>query len=202
MRILFITIIFFLINLTSISQIDSINNKIYEFINNAGIIETEGDTYLHKNGSADRLLNGYGSLDFDFKQCMFIDKRYYFDTVFWEINLNQEDKNYIVAQILELKYFKWEKERINKDIKLISGKETKKYSRKAMKFCKGNLDSKQFSFKTVIRYSAPVFNRKHNIALVYTSLYSGPESAWWGIYIFLLISGNWICIGNDTIGMS
>ena len=199
---LFFTIIIFTVSLTSFSQIDSTKYRIYEFINSIDHFETKGSTYLEENASPFRLLNRNDSLDFDYKNCMFIIDEYLSDTLFWKKNFNQEDKEYMIDQIRQLMQFKWEKGKIIKDIKLISKKDARKYSRKVLKYWNKDSKTNDFTFKFLIEYSAPIFNKKHTLALVYSSTYSGPLSASWGIDVYFLIDGKWICIGHDLKGMS
>ncbi len=202
MKALYLTIIVFSFTLTTFSQIDSTIYRIYDFINSIDRIETKAETYLKENGSPKYLLKGKDALDFDHRHCMFLDGSFYSDTIFWNENLNQEDKEYMISQIHELKKFKWEKDRVKKDLKLITKSEVKKYSRNAMKHWEGKSEVNDFSFKMLIGYSAPVFNKNHNLALVYSSTYSGPLSASWEIDIYLLKDGKWIYIGHDPKGMS
>ena len=205
MRKLKIIFIFCTLTFNSISQIESTRLRIYEFINSIYLIEIEGDTYLNENGSPKGLLNSTDSLDFNYMHCMYIDDQYY-KPEFWETNLTRTDKDYMLVQINELRKFKWNKERINQKVNLILTRNARKYSKSVIKsenkYWKGKTEVNEIPFKMLIRYSAPIFNKKHNIALVYSSTYSGPLSASWGIKIYLLKSGEWIEIGYDPKGIS
>jgi hypothetical protein len=64
------------------------------------------------------------------------------------------------------------------------------------------IHNKGYPLKSIQTYSVPVFNYSGNIALIYFSEYSGPESASWQIMIYLKIEEKWVLIGSDLLGMS
>ncbi|MFC0878904.1 hypothetical protein ACE01N_20085 [Saccharicrinis sp. FJH2] len=187
----FILIIVIFVSKISVGQ--SLNYRIEFFINQ---ILTDGSSQIiTKNGSTeiyDLFINKQNG--FDYKRCLFIDNKYYSDSI-WNELLTNKDIEYISKQIDEYKNFKWKSDRLPKNVILYSKCKGKKYSRKAMKsFNRKTADS--FEIITMNHYSLPLFNLKENFAIIYCGHYSGPMSASASAEIYLKIDGNWERIGT------
>jgi hypothetical protein len=158
---------------------------------------------LKENASPLSLLNDKDSLIFALDHCMFTNSRY-FNVELINKDLTDSDKEYMIEQIKKLNHFKWEQSKIKKSINFISDRKSKRYKKRSMRIWEKESNSKSNNLPiiTIYRYSAPVFNKKHNIALVYISSFSGPLSGAWGINIYMLIDNKWINIGYDPQGMS
>jgi hypothetical protein len=181
------------------------DKRIYSFLIDNILSNSEGKIIISKVGSSSLLLNSKDSLNLDPTCCFFIDENYR-KTEFWNSILTGSDLEYIYEQISYLKNFKWEAEKLPENIVIYSKSQIRNYCKKALKGDKQHkeeaINKRKYTIKSINTFSVPVFNKSGNLALIYSSEYSGPESASWEIRIYFKIEENWVLIGSYLLGIT
>lgn len=174
-------------------RIDFFKNQILKDTSNKIIISENASTEIYE-------LFIDKQKGFDYKRCIFIDNKYYSDSI-WKDLLTEKDIEYFTKQIQENKNFKWTSDKLPPNIILYSKRKVKKYSRNAMKFFDGKAGD-DFKIISINDYSLPLFNLNKNFAIIYCGNYSGPLSASTSAEIYLKIDGKWKRIGTYLHSMS
>lgn len=179
--------------------------RIYDFLNNVILFNHKEGIIISMNGSTRPLLTKNDSIDFDPYHCLFIEEKYRTEN-FWKLLLKNDEYNYLVDQSKKLRSFKWNKEKLPQDVDLYSTRQIKSYSRRISRWF--NEDSKVDRIKSaneikiINTYSAPIFNKNGDVAVIFIAQYSGPLSGFWYIELYSKKDGKWKKIGTDIKGMS
>lgn len=181
------------------------DQRIYSFLIDNILSKYQGEIIINKHGSSSFLLNSKDSLILSPSSCFFIDEKYR-KAEFWNSNLTSSDLDYIYEQISDLNNFIWNAEKLPENVILYSKSQIRNYSKRMQnadkKYKEGAIGARDYAIKSINTYSVPVFNKSGNLALIYSSEYSGPESASWEIRIYFKIEENWILIGSHLLGMA
>lgn len=173
----------------------------YYFIKS--IIGENPSGYILKEDGSSNVYNYIINKDngIDSQSCFFIDNKYYNQTI-WDTLITKADIEYFEVQIKKYNEFKWDSNKLHKDVILYSKKEAKKYSKEVMKYTNGKSNNKDFKLLEINSISIPLFNRNHNFAIVYHGSYVGPEGSFSAAYIFIKINEIWVRIGTLNESMS
>lgn len=199
-RLLAIPLILLLSQSISCQNIDN-EERIYDFLNNVILINHKEGIIISMNGSTIPLLTKNDSIDFDPYHCFLKEEKYRTEN-FWELILANDDYNYLVEQSKKLRSFKWNKEKLPQDVDLYSKRQNKCYSRRISRLYNKDSIKSPAEIKVINTYSAPIFNKNGDLALIYIAEYSGPLSGFWSIVLYSKKDGKWEKIGTDIKGMS
>lgn len=186
---------FFIISLfiSNLTFGQSLDLKIKFFISQ--ILDNEKNEIIISENASTEIYNLFVDRQngIDYMRCLFIDNKYYSDSVWNEI-IDEKDIKYLFEQIKEYKNFKWTLDKLPNNIIIYSNREVRRYSKKAMNLFNNEIVN-NFKIISINHYSLPLFNYKSNFAIIYNGKYSGPLSASSEIEIYLKVDDEWQKIG-------